>query len=172
MSLTFKKSLDFGWPELHIIFWLVQLEKTGDDDRRHSSYIFAVGATTTESGRPEHIGTWGIFPITSKEKCQRKAQPYRGKLNGKNSTTPRSSTSLGPRRKKLYEEPEPWLRGFAPKSRNEHEPFVNGQALGMVPRHGRKLVQRLRLLWRRRWRQSGQRGTLWGGRKYKKALKI
>ena len=128
MSLTFKNSLDFGWPELYIIFWLVQLEKTGDDDRRHSSYIFAVGATTTESGRPEHIGTWGIFPITSKEKCQRKAQPYRGKLNGKNSTTPRSSTSLGPRRKKLYEEPEPWLQGFAPKSRNEHEPFVNGQA--------------------------------------------
>ena len=44
------------------------------------------------------------------------------------NTTPRSSTSSGPRRNKLYMEPEPWLRGFAPKCNNEHAPIVNGQA--------------------------------------------
>ena len=28
----------------------------------------------------------------------------------------------------LFAEPEPWLRGFAPKDNNQHTPFLSGQA--------------------------------------------
>ena len=70
------------------------------------------------------------FPEATPKKNVKERLDFRGKLDGKNTdnTTPRSSTSLGPRRKKLYVEPEPWLQGFAPKSKNGHESFVNGRA--------------------------------------------